>query len=588
MEDHAPQRHPDFPDRPPSRSPRRSPGWPPDRPPGGPALATAAALAAGVLGSAALLAPPAARADHAQIAIIQDSGQLAADPAGTIQQMRALGATTIRLFVSWNSLAPEIQRTAKPKFAAADPAAYAASKWAFYDTVVRDAHAEDMRVDFVLTGGAPRWAEGKGIPSGYVIAKNPGAAAFAWKPSAADYGQFVTAVARRYNGHYRPRGQSVLPKVSFWTLWNEPNFGEDLGPQATDTSRISFAPEMYRNLVRAGWRSLHATGHAHDTILIGDFAAHGSALSEGKHGRTWPQGLPGDAGQTEPLAFVRTLYCLNASGGKLAGAAATAVGCPATRAGRRAFRRDNPGLFAASGVGDHPYANNASPVRDGVANPEWATFPNLPRLEHTLDAATHAWGSGRRFAIYNDEYGYITDPPQTNRDQSVPLATAARYLNWAEYLSWRSPRIASYSQYLLQDGPPSATTGNAGFASGLYRSDGRPKPSRNAYRMPVWIPKTTLRRGARFTVWGAARPARWTGMDTRRRQAVAVQFRAHSKGAWKTVETVHSDTYFEIHRAFASAGQVRLRYTYPKRDAFLPASLTGSSIVSRTVKVSLR
>jgi hypothetical protein len=545
-------------------------------------LTTAAVLAAGTIGAAALLAPASAMADHSQIAIIQDSNQLAANPAATLQQMRAYGATTVRVFLSWNSLAPSIKATRKPKFDATHPAAYAASKWAIYDTIDRDAKAYGMTVDFVLTGGTPRWAEGSGIPSNY--ADEP---AFSWKPNAKDYGQFVTAVGRRYDGHYAPKGEKTLPKIHFWTLWNEPNFGEDLGPQATDVSRISYAPMLYRDLLRSGWRSLHATGHGSDTILIGDFAAHGSALSEGRHGKSWPQGLPGNAAQTEPLAFIRTLYCLGQSGAKLSGTAAAQVGCPTTSAGRASFRADNPALFSASGVGDHPYANNASPVKDGISNPDWATFPNIPRLEHTLDSGTHAWGSATRYDIYNDEYGYITDPPQTNKSQSVGLQTAATYLNWAEYLSWRNPRIASYSQYLITDGAPSSTTGNGGFASGLIQSNGTPKPSLDAYRMPLWIPTTRLAAGSPFTIWGEARPAHWTG-TTKRPQSVAVQFRAHSRGAWKTVATVKSDTYFERHQKLGSAGEVRLRYTYPKSDPFLPAGVGGVSIVSRTVKVSHR
>jgi hypothetical protein len=213
-----------------------------------------------------------------------------------------------------------------------------------------------------------------------------------------------------------------------------------------------------------------------------------------------------------------------------------------------------------------------------------------PRLEHTLDQATHAWGSGKRYAIYNDEYGYITDPPQTNKSQSVGLQTAAKYLNWAEYLSWKNPRIASYSQYLLQDGPVSAATGNGGFATGLYRSSGKPKPSLNAYRLPLWVPTTTLSRGKDFTIWGAARPAHWTGLDTKATQTVQIQFRARSKGAWKTVASVKHDSYFEIHHRFSSNGQVRLRYTYPgaKSDPLLPIGTAASTIISRTVKVSYR
>jgi hypothetical protein len=284
---------------------------------------------------------------------------------------------------------------------------------------------------------------------------------------------------------------------------------------------------------------------------------------------------------------VRTLYCLNQDGGRLSGTAAAEVGCPTTAAGVAAFRKQNPALFDASGVGDHPYANNASPVRDGVSNPDWATFPNIPKLERTLDSGTHAWGSTKHYAIYNDEYGYITDPPQTNKSQSVPVATAAQYLNWAEYLSWKNPRIASYSQYLLFDGPLSST-GNGGFATGLFTSAGKPKATLNAYRLPLWIPSTSVGHGGKFTIWGEARPAHWAGQDEHRTQDVAVQFRAHGTGAWKTVTTVKADSYFELHRALPAGGEVRLRYTYPRTDPFLPAATQGSTIVSRVVTVSVR
>ena len=36
---------------------------------------------------------------------------------------------------------------------------------------------------------------------------------------------------------------------------------------------------------------------------------------------------------------------------------------------------------------------------------------------------------------------------------AVSPALAASYLNWAEYLTWRDPRIRSYDQYLLIDPP---------------------------------------------------------------------------------------------------------------------------------------
>jgi hypothetical protein len=554
-------------------------------------LLAAAAVPLAAAGAVALTVPATASASHSQIAMIQDDNQLQADPAGTLATMKALGATTVRVELFWSSVAPNItSRTAPKNFNAADPADYAASKWAPYDTIVRDAAADGMTVDFTVAGGAPRWAEGSGIPSNYEISHNPGAKYFAWKPNAADYGKFMQAVGTRYDGKYTPSGGTTLPAVHFWTIWNEPNFGEDLGPQATDTSRISYAPMLYRKLVRSGYSALQKTGHGKNTILIGELAAHGYALSMGKHGRTWPQGLPGNAAQTQPIPWIRTLYCLSASGSKLTGTAASQVGCPTTAKASASFRKDNPGLFDASGVGDHPYANSATPRSDGKGNPNWSTLPNLPKLEAALDHATAAWGSGKHYSIYNDEYGYITNPPQTGKGQAVAVATAAKYINWAEYITYNEPRVASYDQYLLDDGAPNAATQNGGFATGLYTSSGKPKATLNAYRLPLWLPSTSLKRPGVDKVWGEARPAHWTAKATKQTQAVQIQFQARGQKTWKTIDTVHSNTYFLARPKFTASGSVRLRYTYPSAasDSLLPVGVAGTAIISRSQTVTVK
>jgi hypothetical protein len=553
-------------------------------------IAAAGALTAGAVAALGLALPGTAAASHSQIAMIQDDGQLLANPSGTLAQMQALGAKTVRLEVFWNNIAPKPGSTKQPNFNAADPNAYPAGGWAPYDAVVRDAAADGMTIDLVVAQGAPRWAEGSGIPSNYEVSHNPSAKYFAWKPNAKDYGEFLQAMATRYGGKFTPAGGTTLPRVHFWTLWNEPNFGEDLGPQATNTSRISYAPMLYRRLVQAGYSALTKTGHRHDTILIGEFAAHGSALSMGRHGRSWPQGLPGNAGQTQPIPFVHTLYCLNQSGGKLGGTAAQQVGCPTTAKGRANFVKDNPGLFNASGVGDHPYANNGTPRSDGKGNPDWSTLPNLPKLESALDHATGAWGSHTHYSIYNDEYGYITDPPQTNKDHSVPVAVAAKYINWAEYITYNEPRVASYDQYLLGDGAPNAETGNGGFATGLYTSSGKPKATLDAYRLPLWLPSTTLSKPGPDKVWGEARPAFWSGKATKQTQSVEIQFQTGGKGAWKTIDTVKNNGYFLVRPKFTQSGDVRLRYTYPSAasDSLLPLSAAGATIISRSQPITVK
>ena len=108
--------------------------------------------------------------------------------------------------------------------------AYPAANWGIYDAIVRDAKASGIQVYFLLTGGAPRWANGAGMPSGTHSQ---------WKPNAVQFGAFAKAVGTRYNGRYKPKGQkSALPRVSFWSIWNEPNYGFDLAPQTTGSGSI--------------------------------------------------------------------------------------------------------------------------------------------------------------------------------------------------------------------------------------------------------------------------------------------------------------------------------------------------------------
>ena len=205
--------------------------------------------------------------------MIQDRSPLETDPAAMLSQFRALGATTVRVIVNWYLLSPDPTSKQMPAgLAPSDPNAYAAAAWAPYDKTVRDAQADGMKVDLTLSGGAPRWAEASGIPpQGF----NPN---YAWKPNAKLYGEFVHAVGERYSGSFTPTSASApLPAVHFWALWNEPNFGQDLAPQAINGSTFSLAPTMYRGLVDAGWSGLQQSGHGADTILIGEFAARGLA-----------------------------------------------------------------------------------------------------------------------------------------------------------------------------------------------------------------------------------------------------------------------------------------------------------------------
>jgi hypothetical protein len=550
-------------------------------------ICTLVAAAVALAGALALLlgAPSRAFASTRQISIIQDASFLTA-PATALLEERQLGATTVRVFVQWYSVAPDPASTREPRgFDASNPNAYPAAKWKPYDALVRLAEQDGITVDLELTGGAPRWAEGPNAPATY--RKN---STFAWQPNARLYGQFAHAVSERYDGAFTPSGsETPLPAVHFWSFWNEPNFGQDLGPQAVDGSTVPIAPKLYRSLLDAGWTAVHQTQpHARDTVLIGELAAEGYPL----HAPDDPGRLPGDTAQTQALEFLRAVYCVSARYRPLTGVTAARYGCPTTTAASRKFRAQNPGLFDATGFADHPYSSKRSPnANPAEINLDYATFPVLNRVAKALDGVTAAYGSRRHLPIYNDEFGYITSPPQP-ADLRYPSPTrAAAELNEAEYISYTNPRVASYAQYLLDDPEITRTHPKPGFSSGLYTSGGQPKATLAAYELPVWLPKATVRAGSSTEIWGGARPATFaSSATTKTAPTVEVQMQKGGKGSWTTIQTVKvsaSSGYFDIHTKLPYSGNLRLTYTYPQTEPLLPANVAGSSISGRTVKVTV-
>jgi hypothetical protein len=258
-------------------------------------LLTAALTLAALLTLALTAASPASASTN-QLTILQDSSFLTS-PLTALPQARALGARTVRVTISWYRMAPNPESTRKPNFDASNPKAYSATDWAPYDALVQQAHQQGLSVALQITGGAPRWAEGKGAPAVYRRTPDDG-----WRPNASLYGQFVHAVAERYDGQFRPSGSTAaLPAVRFWSFWNEPNFGTDLGPQTTNGSTAPVAPMLYRSLLNSAWNAMQQTGHSHDTLLIGELDPLGNALRPFGH----PGPLPGTT--TRPGSrFTRT------------------------------------------------------------------------------------------------------------------------------------------------------------------------------------------------------------------------------------------------------------------------------------------
>lgn len=378
---------------------------------------------------------------------------------------------------------------------------------------------------------------------------------------------FVEAVAKRYSGSYRPSGAgSALPRLDFWSIWNEPNYGQQLAPQAIVHSTVEVSPALYRGLLDAAWNALERTGHGQDTVLIGEVAPRGQTVGD----------QPGNFSGMVPLRFIRALYCVDGSLHPLQGEAATLRGCPASAGASAAFPREHPALFRAGGFAFHPYPQGFAPNVRTPGFPDYADLPQVPSLERTLDGVLGAYGSSTRFALYDTEFGYQTNPPESIA-RAVKPSQAAAWANLAEYMSWSNPRVVSWDQYLLADPPPGASS----FDTGLLFYGGKPKALYDAFRLPLYLPVTTASSGQPLEVWGCVRPAHYAMLGAHRPQLADIQLKPAAGGAFETVKRVTVTDpygYFDARVTFPSSGLVRVAWAYPH----------GPPVHSRTVAITIR
>jgi hypothetical protein len=230
---------------------------------------------------------------------------------------------------------------------------------------------------------------------------------------------------------------------------------------------------------------------------------------------------------------------------------------------------------------------NLPPGKLSSRDPDFVEFSEIPDFGRVLDRIQRTYGSRTSFAIYNNEYGYITNPPNHDKIHYVSPTTAAYYLNWAEYLSWRTPRISSYMQYLLYDPNPTVNQPEyGGFASGLILFNGTVLPTYAAYRLPLYLPVTSTRPGRSLEVWGCARPAPGFAQPE-----VEIQFQPRFRGPFTTlkpVDVTDPHGYFDLRMAFPRSGAVRLAWTYPPSPPGGPVDpMASKTVYSRTVKVTI-
>jgi hypothetical protein len=365
----------------------------------------------------------------------------------TLDEIKSLGADTLRIEIKWAEVAPRPGSKSRPSFDASDPSAYPG--FGPYDGLVQRATAKGFRLLITVAPDAPTWATAGGRGGNY-------------KVDSRDFADFARAVGRRYSGAF-----GGLPAVKYFSIWNEPNHIFFLKPRAQ-------SPRIYRRLVERGLPALRAAAPAGSRIFVGELAPVGTATKV-----------------LGPKRFLQQWLCLDSRFKRLRGSSARKAGC-------QRFKR-----VAAHGFAHHPYGpTGAVPARRDIIN-----ISVIRRLATALDKAARAGRINRGLPIYNTEFGFQTNPPDPFISTSP--SRQAQLLNEKEEYSYRYPRLKSYSQYLLYD--DAARSGSsalrwAGFQTGLRHAGGSVKPAYEAYRLPIVVKK----RGRGVLIWGRVRPGTGT------------------------------------------------------------------------------
>jgi hypothetical protein len=488
-------------------------------------------LVIGAALAAALLAPAGAQAARGQLTMIEDSTQLLSlgqtERDSALNNFDYLGADVVKVRVEWRDIAPDPSSRRKPDFDATESGAYPEGVWKALDASVQGIVARGMKPFLMVGPPAPDWATAAAAKK-YVGV---------WKTDPAAYGDFVRAIGRRYSG-----ANEGLPRVGMWSVWNEPNHPQFIQPLSERVSgkMVPTAAHQYRRLYTAATDALAATGHAADTVLFGEVLPIGSTKL-------------GTLNTIKPLLWLREFFCVDANYKAYRGSAAAARGCTP-------FPK-----IATSGFAIHPYTKPIGP-RYHLASPDDATIGQIKRVETALDRIAKTRRVRKGLAIYSTEFGIQTDPPDCV-GFGAPIDKQAAIINEAEYDSYVSRRVKTYSQYLLIDDPvlpqfePGSNERYGRYQTGLMWGQnavrcespgvkfkyGTPKqPTYNAFQTPIYVRQLSFGRGVQ--VFGRARPR---GLAP---QAIEV---LHNS---RVVDTVTASGYFLESITGSAKGKWQLRW----------------------------
>jgi hypothetical protein len=380
-------------------------------------------------------APAAAFGAQGMLVGIEQDGVM--DQAGvrseTLDRMQGLGAKVLRFQLRWDQVAAKCNPASGG--APASSPANACYDWSLPDAVVREATTRGIRVIFTIDG-TPRWLFQKDF--GYT-----GTTAKQFDQFVKYYADFAAATATHYAG-----GDGV-PRVDYFTIWNEPNGDYFWNPRRVSNSPV--AAIRYASLVNVAARRIKAV----DPQL---YVAAGplSPTSSLKPGTFLDQALPRIDKLKAPIdAWAHNGY---------------------TRT-------------------EHPLASTMRLPEIGLGNID------------DLTAKLDRYATTRNLPVWITEYSVETAPDEPS---GVSVDDQSAILGEASYVAWKNPRIGMFIWYAMWDDGSAAAPAD-GFQTGLFhRLDtcGQrwcPKASAGMMLHPLWLSATTVQRGQAITIWGQGR-----------------------------------------------------------------------------------
>ena len=439
-----------------------------------------------------------ASAGSSQDSILQDD-RLLSDPArqaDALNDIDSLGVGTVHAVVLWTRIEGTSESTTtKPAgFDGSDPAAYPVENWDTIDDLVRGARARDLDILLSPAAFGPSWASN--CPSRYITSDTPRRVCM---QDPEEFGAFVEAIAKRYSGTYSDENQGggTLPKVTRWSISNEPNQASWIAPQRTTRKGVPVSPRLYREQAYAAIDALRANGHSTSDVYLGETAPRG-----GSSRRFFNS-------PTGAVTFYRGLFCVDAKGRRLRGKSARRLGCSSIK------------RFDIEGIAHHPYTRGGFAPLLSKSAKDQISIGDFAKLQRIIRFGQRRGVLPRSLPVHYTEFAVSSRPPARS-GAGVPLSRQAEWLNWADYLAYLQP-VRSVAQFQLED--DSALLSRT-FQTGLRFADGRAKPSYAAYKTPLYL----RRRGGRMHVFGGARGQSGQTLELRRGSTRVATVRTNSAG----------------------------------------------------------